>query len=191
MSALSLTDSQIADEIQELTGQRMTRQLITDVANGQPIPAMKADSICTWLSREYGRKITPEHIADLKIPPLSVSAGTGGESIAFKAEKVKGFVAGWQLAFTARSSNRTLSHQEIREQATTIRVRAFQESAGHGTPLKNTHAYENAYVFAANSLDVIFSRPGGVQKYAEWVSWLPVQRETYAREMAEQYLCYL
>ena len=70
-NVLALSDGQIATEIAKMTGQPMTRDLVTQAADGQPVTAIAADNICTWLSKQLGKEIKPDDISDLKIHPFS------------------------------------------------------------------------------------------------------------------------
>lgn len=195
VSALSMTAAQIAMEIEKMSGKVFPRQLMSNAVSGQPIPALKAKLLCQWLSREFGHEIQPEDISDLKIHAFSTLPDSANESVSFQDEKIAGFLAGFSLAFNARSRNRMLSNAEacsLAEQATMKRLSVFQESAGgQVAPLKNANAYQNACTFAINGVSAMLRGPKGNQKYAELQSWLPVQREHYARQMAEDFLPYL
>jgi hypothetical protein len=66
-SGLGMSDSVIAQHIEEASGLHMTRKLVTQAADGQKIALPKAQAIVDFLSAEYGRKIT---IADADIKTI-------------------------------------------------------------------------------------------------------------------------
>lgn len=63
---LGLTDSQVASFVQRASDLQISRKLITQAQDGEPIALPKAQALCEFLSKEYGRKITPADISDLK-----------------------------------------------------------------------------------------------------------------------------
>jgi hypothetical protein len=70
-NVMALTDSQVATQIEQLTGQHFTSDLITRAADGRPISAIAADAICKWLSKVMGQEIALDQISDLQVHPLS------------------------------------------------------------------------------------------------------------------------
>lgn len=195
LDALCMTDSQIADEVQKMSGQIITRDLINRAVDGAPIPALKAQALCDWLSTEFGRTINPADISDLNIHSFSSlpePADAGKGSVPNKTEKIEGFVAGFNLAYAARFNNQVLSNDEVyklAEQATAKHMSVFQESAEQAAVSRD--AFHMGYTFAGNAVTVMFGQPGGDQKFRELKAMNKGQREQYARNMARQYLRYL
>ena len=66
-TALGLTHSQLATEVEKMSGLRMTRMFITDICHYKaserpPVALPKAQAIAAYISKEVGRTVT---IADL------------------------------------------------------------------------------------------------------------------------------
>lgn len=191
---LAMTDGQISAEIAQMTGQRITSDLITRAANGDPISAIHADAICKWLSQQLGKDVTPSDFSDLRIHAFTTlpDAADTEESAAVRTEKINGFVAGFNLAYAARANHQTLSNKEVyelAEQATSKRMKVFTESAGQ--PAVSRDAFYHSCAFAANGVTVVFESAKGARLFQELRAMDKEQREQYARNMARSYLQYL
>lgn len=86
-STLALSDGQITTEIEKMTGQHLTADLVRNAADGQPITAIAADAICTWLSKQYGREIKPSD-TDLRVHPASTLPGSANAQEAMSDEQM-------------------------------------------------------------------------------------------------------
>jgi hypothetical protein len=71
LNVTALTDSQVATQIGQLTGQHITVDLLRRAADGAPVSAIVVDAILKWLSQQMGREITLNDISDLRIHPFS------------------------------------------------------------------------------------------------------------------------
>ena len=110
---------------------------------------------------------------------------------ALREMKIRGFVTGFMHAYSFKQRQQTMSFDQMKRMSLESAQRAKGMILESAEPI-GQDAFYNACVFAHNAIDLWLEKPGqGRDMFRNMKDWLPIQREKYARAMAEYYVKWL